>query len=76
MKQATGHVRLMERERGAVFYAALRLPNGKRFQRKLGMAWLKRSKPPAGCITRSQAEARLEVISPGVTQTFSSRELG
>ena len=65
MNEASAHVRLMRRAKGSVFYAALRLPDGSRRQRKLGNAWLKRSKPPAGYITRAQAEARLESILNG-----------
>jgi integrase len=67
--QATGHVRLVERKRGAVFYAALRLADGRRAQRKLGKAWLSRSRPPVGYITRAQAEAKLAAILEGADPT-------
>jgi Phage integrase, N-terminal SAM-like domain len=76
MQNASGHVRLMERERGAVFYAALRLPDGSRRQRRLGKAWLKRSKPPAGYLTRAQAEARLEAILSGADTSVPIRGTG
>jgi integrase len=62
---ATGHVRVIEGKRGPVFYAALRLPDGSRRQRSLGRAWLKRSRPPAGYITRAEAEAKLRAILEG-----------
>ena len=60
--RASGHVRLIQRPEGPVFYAAIRLPDGRRLQRRLGKAWLSRSRPPAGHITRAQAEARLNDI--------------
>ncbi len=70
-KKATGHVRVLERARGPVFYAAIRLADGRRLQRRLGRAWLSRSRPPAGHITRAQAEARLQDILIGADPTVS-----
>ena len=70
---ASGHVRLIEGKRGPVFYAALRLPDGGRMQRRLGRAWLSRSRPPAGYITRSQAEAKLEAILSGADESVPIR---
>jgi Phage integrase, N-terminal SAM-like domain len=61
----TGFVRLVQLKRGPIFYAQLRLSDGSRPQRKLGKAWLKRSRSPAGYITRQQAEAQLEVMLAG-----------
>ena len=51
-------------------------PDGSRRQRKLGNAWLKRSKPPAGYITRAQAEARLESILNGAEASIPIRGTG
>jgi hypothetical protein len=62
---ATGHVRVIERKGGPVAYAKLKLPDGTEPQRKLGRLWTKRSAPPAGYITRGQAQARLEAILAG-----------
>ena len=73
---ASGHVRLMAGKRGPVFYAALRLPDGSRRQRSLGKAWLKRSKPPAGHLTRVQAEARLEAILSGADASIPINKTG
>jgi hypothetical protein len=62
---ATGHVRVIERRAGPVFYAKLKLPDGTEPQRKLGRVWTKRTRPPAGYLTRSQAEGRLAAILAG-----------
>ncbi len=64
-RKATGFVREIERRDGPVFYALLRMPDGRRLQRRLGPAWAKRSRPPAGHLTRAQAEARLEAMLNG-----------
>jgi integrase len=69
--RASGHVRLIRRARGPVFYAAIRLPDGRRLQRRLGRAWLSRSRPPAGYLTRAQAEARLTQILTGADPTIA-----
>ena len=62
---ATGFVRTRQRANGPVFYAQVRLPDGRRLQRKLGPAWTRRSRPAAGYLTRAQAEARLQAILSG-----------
>jgi integrase len=64
-RPATGHVRTIERKGGPVLYAKLKLPDGREPQRRLGKLWTKRSRPPAGYLTRPQAEARLEAILAG-----------
>ena len=69
--QASGHVRLVNRARGPVFYAAIRLAGGRRLQRRIGRAWLSRSRPPAGHVTRAQAEARLRDILVGADPSIS-----
>jgi integrase len=61
----SGFVRVVELKGGPAFYAQLRLPNGRRIQRRLGWVWSKRSRPPAGYLTRAQAEARLQAILSG-----------
>ena len=67
--RATGHVRVLDRKGGPVFYAKLKLPlpDGTVYepQRRLGRVWSKRSRPPAGYLTRAQAEARLAAILAG-----------
>jgi hypothetical protein len=64
-KHAIGHVRTIQRSSGAVLYAKLKLPDGREPQRRLGRLWTKRTRPPAGYLTRAQAEARLEAILAG-----------
>jgi integrase len=67
--QATGHVRVIPRKGGDVFYAKLKIPrlDGTVYepQRRLGREWSKRTRPPAGYLTRSMAQARLEAILAG-----------
>ena len=63
--EASGFIREVELKGGTAFYAQLRLADGRRIQRRLGWAWTKRSRPPAGYLTRAQAEARLQKILIG-----------
>ena len=63
--QATGHVETRDRGGGPVFYAKLKLPDGTQPRRRLGHVWTKRSRPPDGYLTRTQAEARLQAILEG-----------
>jgi integrase len=62
---ATGHVEIRDRGGGPVFYAKLKLQDGTQPRRRLGRVWTKRSRPPAGYLTRAQAEARLQAILAG-----------
>jgi integrase len=64
-RKASGFVREIERKDGTVLYALIRLPDGRRLQRRLGRAWMKRSRPPVGYLTRAQAEGRLQEILAG-----------
>src|SRR4051812_29928248 len=64
-RAATGYVRTIKRREGDVYYAKLKLPDGRQPQRRLGRVWTKRSKPPAGYLTASMAEARLRAILAG-----------
>jgi integrase len=52
----TGHVFRVERARGPVWYAKYRLPDGRQVQKKLGLAWTERGRPPAGYYTKRLAE--------------------
>ena len=65
----TGYVRTIKRASGPVFYAHIRTADGRRLQRKLGPAWLTRSRPPRGHVTRAQAEAQLAEIMAGENPT-------
>ena len=55
----TGHVKLVERARGAKWYVKYRLPDGRQVQRLLGPAWTERGRPPTGHFSRKTAEAEL-----------------
>lgn len=67
----TGHVEIRARQRGDVFYAKLKLPDGTQPRRKLGRVWTKRSQPPPGYLTRRMAEARLAAILSGDDPLFN-----
>jgi integrase len=52
----SGHVFRREGERGGVWYAKYRLPDGRQVQRKIGPAWSGRGRPIAGFYTKRTAE--------------------
>jgi integrase len=52
----SGHVFRVERQRGPVWYAKYRLPDGRQVQRKIGPAWSGRTRPPLGSFTKRLAE--------------------
>jgi integrase len=52
----SGHVFCVQRQRGLVWYAKYRTGTGRQIQKKLGPAWTRRGRPPAGYVTRSTAE--------------------
>lgn len=58
----TGYIETRRLKRGDAYYAKLKLPDGTQPRRRLGKVWDKRSQPPAGYLTRRQAETRLEAI--------------
>lgn len=62
MGAVTGHVRLVQRKRGASWYAKYRLPSGRQVQKRLGPAWTERSRPPVGYFTQRIAEEELAAI--------------
>jgi integrase len=64
-RRVTGFLRVIERDKGDVFYAMIRTAEDHRLQRSLGLVWDKRSQPPEGYLTRAQAEARLQGILEG-----------
>lgn len=61
----SGFIRVVQLGGGEAFYAQLRTEDGRRLQRRLGRVWMKRSRPPAGYLTRPQAEARLQAMLNG-----------
>lgn len=52
----SGHVYLIHRQSGPVWYVKYRIGTGRQIQRKLGPAWPRRGQPPAGYLNRSLAE--------------------
>lgn len=66
MARVTGHVRLVERKRGAVWYLRYRTPSGKQVQKLLGPNWPKRSEAPEGYYRRKDAEEALEDVLGGL----------
>jgi integrase len=60
--RATGSVALVNRKRGPVYYAKLRLPDGHQVQRRLGSAWMSRGRPEGGALTRKMADAELRKL--------------
>jgi integrase len=60
-KRVTGHLKLIERREGPVWYAKTRVPGRSPEQttKRLAPAHLTGGKPPAGHLTRRQAEDRL-----------------
>lgn len=61
---ATGRIVVRPTRRGDTYYAKLRLPTGDTM-RRLGRVWDKRSRPPAGYLTRTQAEQLVEDMLAG-----------
>jgi integrase len=57
----SGHVFLVKRKRGDVFYCKFRVGR-RQVQRKLGPAWRDKGRPPAGYFTMKTAEAQLAAI--------------
>lgn len=60
--RVTGHVKLVKRKRGDVFYLKYRYPSGRQVEEKLGPAWPERSRPPAGHFTRKTADEALAAL--------------
>lgn len=59
---STGHVRLVQRKSGPVWYARWRRPDGNHGQKKLGPAWTKRGRPLEGYFTEELAKRALALI--------------
>jgi integrase len=57
--RVTGHVLLLQRQRGPVYYMKYRLGDGRQVMKLLGPAWTERSRPPAGYYTKRTAEEEL-----------------
>src|SRR3954449_11213358 len=55
----SGHVTRYDGNRGSVWRAKYRLPDGRQVKKTLGPAWTSRGRPPAGYYTKRTAEAWL-----------------
>jgi integrase len=62
MQPPSGHVFRVERNRGPIWYAKYRLPDGRQVQRKIGPAWMGRGRPAAGYVTKRLAEDWLREV--------------
>jgi hypothetical protein len=56
VRPPSGHVFCVQRQSGLVWYAKYRTGTGRQIQKKLGPAWTRRGRPPAGSFTRPVAE--------------------
>jgi integrase len=61
-KVASGHVYRRDGERGGVWYAKYRLPDGRQQKKRIGRAWSERGRPPAGFFTKRTAEGWLRDV--------------
>ncbi len=58
----SGHVFRREGDRGPVWYAKYRLPDGRQVKRRIGPAWTTRGRPGDGFYTRRTAQAWLDQV--------------
>jgi integrase len=58
----SGHVFVVDRQRGPQWYVKYRLPDGRQVQKRLGPAWTGRGRPRAGYLTRRSAQEMLDEI--------------
>src|SRR3954451_6829437 len=58
----SGHVYLVDRQRGPQWYVKYRLPDGRQVKKRLGPAWTGRGRPRAGYLTRRSAQEALDEI--------------
>ena len=73
VRPVSGHLLLVKRERGDVFFAKGRDPLGVQFKRKIGPAWKGKGRPPAGYYTRQTAERELRRILTDVERGTLAR---
>ncbi len=59
---ASGHLQLRKLRGGPVWYAKYRTPDGRQTTRRLAPAHTRKGKPPAGHLTRKQAQRRLDAL--------------
>ncbi|HEX4733596.1 MAG TPA: site-specific integrase [Thermoleophilaceae bacterium] len=61
----SGHVYLVDRQRGPQWYVKYRLPDGRQVKKRLGPAWTGRGRPRAGYLTRRSAQEMLAQARAG-----------
>ena len=61
-RRVSGHVKLVERRRGPVWYARIRTADARQVQRVLGPAWRKNGRPPDGYFTETTANQALALM--------------
>ncbi len=61
-ERITGHVRLIERKSGPVYYSRIRFADGRQSQKAIGPKWTGRGRPPAGHFTDKTAEEHLQTM--------------
>jgi integrase len=59
LREPSGHVFVIERQRGPQWYAKYRLPEGRQVQKRIGSAWTEPGGPAPGYINRKMAETWL-----------------
>jgi hypothetical protein len=63
MSHVAGHLKLVQRKRGPVYYLRYRLADGRHVQTMLGPKWTERSgRPPAGFYTEKTAKQALQAV--------------
>lgn len=62
VKPASGHVFVVQRAKGPVWFAKYRLPDGRQVKQRIGPAHTGRGRPPAGHVTKRGAEAWLQSL--------------
>ena len=71
--RVTGHLRIVKRKRGNVFYARLRFADGRQSQQLLGPVHTGRGRPPEGSLTQKTAEEKLaELIADAKRGTLAA----
>jgi integrase len=66
MGSITGHIKLVPRKRGDVWYMKVRPASGRQFEKRIGPAWTERGRPPAGYFTRKTAQLVLDELLAGL----------
>ena len=60
IRPVSGHVFVRDGKRGRVWYAKLRLPDGRQTQRRIGLAWTSKGRAPEGYFTKRSAQTWLD----------------